>query len=74
MNDLVLSAERARQVAAARGSLRVCTESGEVLGFFEPVSVAELQDIDDIKLRLGRPHRSYSVGELLKRLHSANGA
>lgn len=70
MNELILTDDQVRQVAGAESVITVRTESGEIIGHFDPFSEAERRDVDMIKLRLGRPHARYTKTQLLQRLES----
>ena len=73
MQDLILSKDQVCQIAGAESPITVRTESGEIIGQFEPFSEAEKRDVEMIKSRLGRAHESYTKAQLLQALESRRG-
>lgn len=72
MSEIVLSAEQARQLLSAAGPVVVRTESGDLLGILEPFTPDDQAEIDEVKARLGRPHQSYTLAQVLERLQSGS--
>jgi len=70
MNELILTNDQVRQIAGEESVITVRTESGDIIGHFDPFSEAEKREVEMIKSRLGRPHVSYTKAQLLQQLES----